>query len=99
MENNTIDKKFDRLVNSLKAVSLTDAEKIYLKNSILNSAEERAVRNPARVRPTYERSLLTKFLFKPMPIVLALMLFLGGGVSFAAEKSLPGSLLYPVKVD
>ncbi len=38
--------------------------------------------------------------FNPMPILasLVIMVLLGGGVSFAAENSLPGNTLYPVKV-
>lgn len=34
-----------------------------------------------------------------MPIVLILALLLGGGASLAAQSSLPGSPLYPVKVN
>src|SRR3989344_5060788 len=37
--------------------------------------------------------------FKPMPILIAILIALGGGVSFAAEKALPGDALYPVKVN
>ncbi|MDO8600760.1 MAG: DUF5667 domain-containing protein [bacterium] len=34
-----------------------------------------------------------------MPIALVLVLFIGGGVSYAAESSLPGDILYPVKIN
>lgn len=37
-------------------------------------------------------------IFKPMPILIAILLLVSGGASFAAEKSLPGDALYPVKV-
>lgn len=34
-----------------------------------------------------------------MPIILILALIVGGGTSLAAQSSLPGSVLYPVKVN
>lgn len=41
---------------------------------------------------------LQTFIRKPMPIALALALLLTGSVSYAAEGSVPGDMLYPVKV-
>ncbi len=35
---------------------------------------------------------------KFMPIIIALVLVLGGGTTFAANGSLPGDILYPVKI-
>ena len=101
MENRELNQKFDGLVNALRSVSLTDAEKTYIKNMLLNSADKvAAVRKSQEVRLTYEsqRSILTNLIYKRMPIFLVITMLFGGGVSFAAENSLPGSLLYPIKV-
>lgn len=35
----------------------------------------------------------------PALIILTLAIFAGGGASFAAEQSLPGDLLYPIKIE
>src|SRR3989338_7355861 len=101
MENRELNRKFDGLVNALRSVSLTDAEKTYIKNMLLNSADKvAAVRKSQEVRLTYEsqRSILTNLIYKRMPIFLVITMLFGWGVSFAAENSLPGSLLYPIKV-
>jgi len=42
---------------------------------------------------------LYKLNFSTMPLLIILALFVGGGASFAAEGSIPGDILYPVKVN
>ena len=32
------------------------------------------------------------------PLILIIILIIGGGASFAAEQAVPGNLLYPVKI-
>lgn len=59
------------------------------------------VREGQFIRQNIQRSPKTTFSFlKPMPIfaVIVIIAMLGGGTSFAAQGSLPGDLLYPVKV-
>lgn len=65
----------------------------------LRGAEAVRTQNIVRLS-SYKSPLLTIIKNKYMPIVaVALILaILGGGTSFAAEGSLPGDLLYPVKV-
>ena len=101
MENKETNKKFDHLINQLKSESLTDAEKVYIKNVIFNSIDTNAVRSTEEERHIsvgIKRSILTQIIFKRMPVFLAIALLFSGGVSFAAEGALPGDLLYPVKV-
>jgi hypothetical protein len=51
-------------------------------------------------RPNFLASFLTFLVPRPMPVLAAMMIIAvsGGTVSFAATGSLPGDLLYPVKV-
>lgn len=46
-----------------------------------------------------QRSIVKRLFLYPMPIVLIIALLLGGGATFAAEQSLPGDILYPVKIN
>ncbi len=46
-----------------------------------------------------QRSIVERLFIHPMPIALIIALILGGGVTFAAEQSLPGEALYPVKIN
>lgn len=76
-----------------------------IRNILIASIEnEESVRMAAGVRHNSQRSQLINFIFKPlkpMPIfaILIIMTLAGGGVSMAAEGTLPGDLLYPVKVN
>lgn len=95
--------KLKDIERALKSVSLTDDEKARLKENIFNT-EPTKLRNSFIDRLIYAtqntRSILTNIKnYKPMPIALVLAMFLSGGAAFAAEGSLPGDLLYPVKVE
>ncbi|MBI4085452.1 MAG: hypothetical protein HY432_03045 [Candidatus Liptonbacteria bacterium] len=64
---------------------------------------ESAVRSGDAARLIKQRSNITEFLLKPVPMpiiaIIAIAAVLGGGTSFAAENSLPGDALYPIKVN
>jgi len=59
------------------------------------------VRTGIAVRPNIWSNLFLKNLnfTSTMAVLLILAVLVGGGVSVAAEKALPGDILYPVKVD
>lgn len=91
-------KQFDNIV-------LTKEETNKMRSHLLTYTKE----NPAEVRNKEEsrrttskpHGLLTLFLTKRLmfvSIILALVAMLGGGTAFAAETTIPGDLLYPVKV-
>lgn len=83
--------KFEEIIKKAKGVKLSKPEKAELRANLL-------VRVGIAERPVMQRSIIN--FLKPMPI-FALFLavaLLGGGVSFAAEGSLPGDVLYPVKL-
>lgn len=99
-----MDKFFDELNKAKQSATLAaDAKaRIHARLVQFMEAEEGvAVRKEMAGRQGIQRSWLYLFNFKkPMPIIATILiaLMLGGGVSAAAEKSLPGDLLYPVKI-
>ena len=84
--------KFEEIIKKAKKVGLTDTEKSQIRANLL-------VRMGGLGRQINQRSLIFRVI-KPMPIFASLlvMAMLGGGVSFAAENSLPGEVFYPIKV-
>lgn len=83
---------FIEIIKKAKKVNLSKKEKAEIRANLL-------VRMGADGCQINKRSSIFKFI-KPMPIFASLlvMAMLGGGVSFAAENSLPGEVLYPIKV-
>ncbi len=85
---------------------LTPEEKAVMKNRILShlnlypAGRPEEVRKVDSIRQHWWSTLLpiNNFKLKPMPIFIALVLLFSGGTSFAAESSIPGDSLYPVKI-
>jgi hypothetical protein len=94
--------KPDDIIQALQSIRLSNHEKASIRASL-----KAAIRNSAPVRVGVWRGLILwshhykhyqlHFRFMPILIILALVLG-GGGISYAAEGSLPGDMLYPVKV-
>lgn len=96
MKKNPDKNSFEAVVQAAKGVRLSSEARERIQDNLVYFTRNHPVRNLALERQTSERSLLIKFKF--MPIALAVMLLFGGsGVTFAAQGSLPGDLLYPVK--
>lgn len=90
-------KNLEEMLRSLKSVSLSETEKSSMRGNLINFMQS-DVRIADQPRPKAQSQLLTVLLnFRFMPIALGVMILLGSGVSFAAEGSLPGEILYPVK--
>ena len=90
-------KNFDDTFKDIsETVSMTDAEKNSMREYILEYQAIKPLPTPRAV----VASGFSFFSGKAMPIFAALVLLFAGsaGVSIAAGKSLPGDLLYPVKV-
>ena len=92
----------EQLKNVARRIGLDPASKADIKASLLRFIEvNEIVRGHDVSRQISQSKVILSFLTKPMSIllVLALLLGVGGGTSFAAEQALPGDILYPVKVD
>ena len=99
-----MDNQLAQFIKKAKHILLSKEEKASMRARLEQFANSRAVREGAESRlPSTEnqKSILTTLLkLKTMPIlaVLVALTLAGGGVSAAAEASLPGDLLYSVKV-
>lgn len=108
-----INKKFDNLIENLKAVKLSAEEKsdiLARTFSVIEGIETAASESPEHVQVTFDRPLATPFTsftwatyinnrkFVPSLAIVAL-LFVTGGASLAAEGALPGDSLYSVKIN
>jgi hypothetical protein len=80
-------KKFNDIIKKARTVSLTKKEKAHGR-ARLSIFLEASVRTEEAGHPA----------LAPIIASLVLVAMLGGGVSLAAENSLPGSSLYPIKV-
>src|SRR3989344_7208049 len=80
---------------------LTPEEKSEIRREVLLFAKSHPVRNYAGIRPLFKGAILFDLLnlsFKPMMAGLLLFLAISFGTGAAAEYSLPGDMLYPVKI-
>lgn len=91
-----------RMFRPLRTLGLTDDERGAMRNALASRIATNPVRMGADDRLMGERSFWYRFVFlKPIPMVIpivALIMALTGGTAFAAEGSLPGDVLYPVKI-
>ncbi len=91
---------FEKLKSIKKEIKLDPNKKTEIKRNLLRFVEaDLSVRGVELARHDTQRSK-SKF-FNPMPVFasLVLIVLVGGGTTLAAEGSLPGDFLYPVKVD
>lgn len=98
------DKKIEQFKELVRRVRLSEKEAADLRYSILEFAKSKPIRERTEELRGHidERSWLNRlFAVQPMPIALAIILFVtaGGGVSLAAENALPGDALYSIKVN
>lgn len=89
---------FEIIVKKAKSASLKETE----KNALLRSIETFIERHPLETRKPLipQKSPLSSFMFmRTASFALVAFLIVGTSTSFAAQSSLPGDLLYPVKVN
>lgn len=103
----------DKFLKDAQSIRLSPEEKMGLLNYLKNKmASEPAVRNPVFPGRNIwsiplttinwlrgKNNLKLTLTNKPMPIAIIIALLIGGGVSAVAEQSLPGDVLFPVKVN
>lgn len=94
------DKKINQLLSGLKKAVLSKAEKDSIRKNIIAFMRQEAMPrepfvswNVAHFTNFFPRSLALRY----VSLAMVLSLFFSTGVSFAAQKSLPGELLYPIK--
>lgn len=82
--------KFEKIFKKGQEIKLDPSDKEKMRSFIISHAEKSKKR-----QRFYIFSVL-----RPVPLALSVLVILGGaGVSFAAEKALPGDILYVVKVE
>ncbi len=107
-----MDKDFQNIFNKAKQIKLSSTEKDNMRMSLDLFTRAHPVRNAGTGRLLLRaksksyisafaeifslKSLTTKPQFMAIALIIALLI--GGGTSFAAERALPGDILYPVKV-
>ncbi len=95
--------KFDEYISRLKGEGLTRGERAHIEAGLrlFIEANPAPVRNISPFRHILrQRSFANlSFILRAMAIILILVLLAGGGASYAAEQSLPGDVLYPVKIE
>jgi len=90
-----MDKSISQFTQDAQRVQLTQAEKARTREFLVAYMES----NPVVLDVKKSFSFASIFrLAKPVPMALVLVMFVSVGTSFAAESSLPGDALYPIKV-
>src|SRR3990167_11094777 len=95
-----MDKELKKIIEGAGKIKLSESEKSHIHNELLSVIQK----YPPK-RAGYLSNLFANFNFAltakmaPAMLVLVLVFGLGGGVSYAAENSLPGDTLYPIKVN
>lgn len=95
-------RKIRKIAKLQQAEKLSVAEKLAMRSALLDFVRTTpGVRNQPTGRLISLRGLInnlreTKFM--PIALIIALFIAVSGGTSLAAENSVPGDLLYPVKI-
>lgn len=93
------DKKLQSSIEEIKKIKMTSDEKVSMLSNILSSAvpSHTSVESPWMKYVSLSKVYKSKFLY--YGAVICLIVFIGGReVVFASEVSLPGTVLYPIKV-
>lgn len=97
---------FSHIFNDVKRESLTDSERVSMRNALLAHIAEHPAKLPLSMRfAEMLRSLGDAFgsqresTLRFVPATLAMVLVVGLGTAYAAEGALPGQPLYAVKLN
>jgi hypothetical protein len=91
--------KLENFIKTARGISLSSQEKAVIKRSLLHYIKEHPM---ADVRPTlsFWANPFSRLSYaSAFVVVLIIGVLAGGGAGLAAEKALPGDILYPVKVN
>lgn len=90
---------FKHIIKEAKRLTLQKEEKSQIRETLLSYMQEHPVRDDEIIRHQYQRPNIWGSMFlKPAFVALSLILIVGGGTGYAAERALPGDLLFSVKV-
>ncbi len=98
----------DKTIEELKKISLTSEEKNAIRGRVADFASSNLIsiksinnmeNNFGTNIPTSSSFAWSSFIYKIAVPALLLLVVVGGGTSYLAEKSLPGDALYPVKLN
>lgn len=81
-----MDNQLDKFIREFKKIGLDRAEKFFVRQSLMRG-----------ITPPLHEWHMPKLV--PIMAALLISVVVGGGVSFAAENSLPGDLLYAIKIN
>lgn len=95
------DIKTTEYIAKLKDLKLSDNSRARMQTNLREYAAFHSVRDGGEVRsievaPT--STSLFSFKFATMPLIILLAVMIGGGTTLAAQNSIPGDFLYPVKI-
>ncbi|HEX4799229.1 MAG TPA: hypothetical protein VFV22_01695, partial [Candidatus Paceibacterota bacterium] len=101
-------KKTNEYFEKLQNIKLSEASRTRIQNNLINYAHFNSIHENVSI-PGDSRSIIrvpqrtTLFnLIKSKPMtaaIIAIVLMISGGASYAAEGSVPGELLYTIKTD
>ena len=88
-----------KLADTLRQPALTTAERTTMRTALLNKIREETHAIERKKQEYHPRwGIPAILLSRPAIAVVAAFVLVGGGTSLAAERALPGDLLYPVKL-
>ncbi len=95
-----MNKNFNNIIKNAKAVKLSVSTKDEIRKKIMASMEYTPFADAGTVEFSGAYFFSASFFrTRVVPAALAVTLLVGGGVSYAAEDTLPGDVLYSIKVN
>jgi|GEM_PF-5713972 len=94
--NDNRDNFIEKILTRGKEVQLSVSEKNEMRKALLNMMSQVPLAASVAA-PRHSYSFRSLWMIR-MPITIALVLALSAGTSFAAQRAIPGDILYPVKV-
>ncbi len=101
-----MEKELNDLAKKARTIRLSFHERTTVRDAIISYMQTHPVRSEMAARHREGEnlvaqrifSLIHQFILRPMPLALIVLLITGASISYAAEGSLPGDMLYPIKV-
>ncbi|MFA6524277.1 MAG: DUF5667 domain-containing protein [Candidatus Paceibacterota bacterium] len=96
--------KLNTVNTEAKKIFLTKEEKSSVRNILISYSQKSPFINEKEVKEIRQFSVLSSYSFLrnrrlAISVFVIILLVLGGGTSYAAEGSLPGDMLYSIKVN
>ncbi len=92
-------KTLKQLFQESRETKLSADEKSFIRSALSSHVRNEQAGRQQVYRSNIQKQSFNLLFIKPMPIIIAILLALGGGTSLAAQNALPGDALYSVKVN